>query len=321
MKKFLIQISLFLLPIVAGMYVLDYLLSNSLKRSDDFAAGEVQVWNAIYEGKAETDLAVYGSSRALKHFNSPMMADSLGLSAYNFGIDGYNFHLQYFRHLQLLKYNPAPKYIVLSVDIFSFIKRKDLFNLQQFLPYMTSPTYRQDLYAWTSSYEGFSRYDYYLPLVKFWGRREHLFRAIKLLLKPESRPARRKQGFWAVDKAWNGDFERAKAKMEKYEVEVNPQSLELFRQFITDCKKSGTQLIFVYSPEYYEGQEFIKNRDEVMQLLNGFAKEYSIPFLDYSQDPMCRDKSYFYNATHLNKQGADVFTAKFITDLKPYLKP
>ena len=36
--------------------------------------------------------------------------------------------------LDILKYNKQPKFIILSVDIFSLQKRKDLFESNQFLP-------------------------------------------------------------------------------------------------------------------------------------------------------------------------------------------
>jgi tRNA A22 N-methylase len=47
-----------------------------------------------------------------------------------------------------------------------------------------------------------------------------------------------------------------------------------------------------------------------------YSKKYNIPFLDYSDDEICYKKEYFYNASHLNKTGSDLFMQKFIRDLR-----
>ncbi|MDD5185877.1 MAG: hypothetical protein PHS84_11510, partial [Paludibacter sp.] len=42
----------------------------------------------------------------------------------------------------------------------------------------------------------------------------------------------------------------------------------------------------------------------------------NVEFLDYSLDPVFNDKNYFYNASHLNKKGAEMFTLKLANKLK-----
>ena len=46
------------------------------------------------------------------------------------------------------------------------------------------------------------------------------------------------------------------------------------------------------------------------------SKKHAIPFWDYSSDSISFNKDYFYNANHLNKTGADLFTAKFAERFK-----
>ena len=53
----------------------------------------------------------------------------------------------------------------------------------------------------------------------------------------------------------------------------------------------------------------------MMTMFQNIADRNNIPFLDYSNDPICYDTSYFYNAMHLNARGADIFTAKLAHDL------
>ena len=115
MKKYILNILIFASPIVFIMFLADYLISNNLKTNHEYP-GEIEVWNDIYQGNINSDIAIYGSSRAWVHINPKILKDSLNLKAYNFGIDGHNFWLQYLRHLEYLKYNKPPKIILLSVD-------------------------------------------------------------------------------------------------------------------------------------------------------------------------------------------------------------
>ena len=72
-------------------------------------------------------------------------------------------------------------------------------------------------------------------------------------------------------------------------------------------------MILVYSPIYIEGQNFIKNHQEIIELYQSFADKYSFKFINFLTDIICLDKKYFYNATHLNKLGAELFSHKLST--------
>jgi hypothetical protein len=104
--------------------------------------------------------------------------------------------------------------------------------------------------------------------------------------------------------------------MKKYEAKLGPETLFLFEKFIAECKKQNTKLIFVYAPEYIEGQIFTKNKDQVLSLYSNYSHKYNIPFYDYSNDAISYQKKYFYNTNHLNKTGAELFTTKLIDTLK-----
>lgn len=118
MKKFLTKIALYVFPIVAIMYPLDLYFSKSIKKMGD-PSGEIEVWEDIYNGTINADIAIYGSSRAACHINPKILEHSFGLRAYNLGMIATSFQLQYFRHIEYIKHNIKPKAIILSVDFFS----------------------------------------------------------------------------------------------------------------------------------------------------------------------------------------------------------
>ena len=47
-----------------------------------------------------------------------------------------------------------------------------------------------------------------------------------------------------------------------------------------------------------------------------FADKYDFPVLNYTYDSLSYDTDYFYNATHLNKKGAEIFTSQLAMDLR-----
>jgi lysophospholipase L1-like esterase len=50
------------------------------------------------------------------------------------------------------------------------------------------------------------------------------------------------------------------------------------------------------------------------------CEKYGIPFIDFSDTPYFNDRpELFYDARHLNDDGAHIFTAMLFEQLKPYL--
>lgn len=314
MGKFILNILLFLLPLLILVYLIDILISNGLAKSND-DPGEFEVWTDIYNDNIDCDLAIYGSSRAWVHFNSKLIEDSLNLNVYNFGIDGYNFSIQYLRHLEFIKHNKLPKHVILSCDIFSLGKRKDLYQLNQFLPYML---WNKNMRDFTHSYIGFNAYDYYIPLIRYFGKYEARNIALKHIGNNRNRNLAkfRYHGYKGVDKEWNTDFEKAKATIKEYNEVLDGNTIILLENFIKECKQKNINVILVYSPEYIDGQKFVTNRVDIINVYKSLANKYNLEFLDYSNSDLSYNKELFYNASHMNSRGADLFTNTLIMDLK-----
>lgn len=312
MKKFFLTILYFAVPVILFAYIADWFLSSQLRHSRE---GEFGVWNDIFDGKVNSDVVVYGSSRAMVHMDPDILSDSLHTSCYNLGINGHNFWLQYLRHQELLKYNKKPKLIIHSVDVFTLVKRPDLFNLDQFLPYMMD---HKEVDKAIESYKGYNYYDFHLPLVRYTGKYKTIGRIFRSMIHPTAVDSGRYRGFSAQDHSWNDDLAKAKRRFTDFKVDLDSASIALFDKYIRECKADGIDIVIVYTPEYIEGQEFVKNRAEIMNTFRMFADKYKLRFLDYSDDPLSFEKKYFYNASHLNKTGAELFTSKLAHDLIKY---
>ncbi|RED48375.1 hypothetical protein [Seonamhaeicola aphaedonensis] len=299
----------FLLVLLVLSIAADFIVSNRIKKSNSYANGEIQIWKDILSGNVNDNLLIYGSSRAMVHFNSKLIQEHLKTSTYNMGIDGHNFWLQYLRHKKILKHNKIPKYIILSVGDFTLAKREDLYNSEQFLPFLCD----FDIYKYTSDYKGYSKLDYVIPMLRYRGKLEVIY---DFIIKEKKDVPYRIKGFRGMKRSWNNDLENARKDMESIHIQLHPESIALMKQFLRECQDLGIKTIMVYPPEFIKGQQFVSNREEIINIYNDIAKSFEIQFIDYSNDTMSYNKDLFYNSMHLNEKGANAFTLNLIEKIK-----
>lgn len=310
MRKFLLKIFFFVCPIVLAAYIADNIVTRGMRESQN---GTVKVWNDIFEGKLNSDVLVYGSSRALNHVDPLILTDSLQQSVYNLGLSGHNFLMVKCRHDLAMKYNRVPKTIIVSIDLFLLDKRKDLFEYKYIAPFLNDPIVNKA----TRAYKGFDIFDYNLPLVRYIGYTKEIKGAIKYLVTgAKEKETVDRNGYSPHPENWNGEFDRLKNTMGKYKASMDTGTVRIFGEFLDEAHNKGINVILVYTPEYYEANAFVENKAEVMNVFTSFAQKYKLPLLDYSDDTLCRDKKYFYNAEHLNITGATLFSKRLAHDIK-----
>jgi len=315
LNRFISEVVLFALLLSAGAFTLDGFLTENLKRARD---GDLGIWNEIFDGKIGSEIVVYGASRALVHFDPRIIERGVGMTVYNLGIDGHNFWLEYLRHSMLLKYNVKPKVIVLEVGSATLAKRRDLYTPEQFLPYMLS---EPEVANAISSYDGYKYLDFHVPLLRYFGKAESVARALIHFLIPYYMDSDRIKGYQGRDIVWSsGDWERAKLASRPLEVTIDPQTVKLLESFLEECRVMDIKVVFVASPEFIEGQGYVTNRKEIFEIFEAMSIKFRIPLLDYSHDSISYKTEFFYNSSHLNVKGAELFTRKFVTDLKPLLE-
>ena len=92
-----------------------------------------------------------------------------------------------------------------------------------------------------------------------------------------------------------------------------------FSQVVETCKKNKIKL-FIYIPPVFRQ---IAPKDSIshgVKLLQNNCLLYKIPFFDYSQDEyFFQHSELFYDNVHLNDNGSNVFTKRFLSDIRNYL--
>lgn len=314
MRLFIKKFSLFVLPIILMSYPLDYAISKFISNQSEtsFVADEFSVWNDIFEGKVNSEILIYGSSRAWVQFNTEMMMKAYDVNTYNFGVDGHNFWIQYLRHKVFLKNNKKPKAIIVSVDYTTLDKRDDLYNYAQFFPYML---WDEEMKEYTKTYIGFDDLDYILPLKRYTGEFNIFSKAVNSSFKNKGLKKRRIKGYRGNNKEWNNDFKKAKKQKSGFSSNIDDVTVSLFDSFLVECSNDNINVILVFAPIYKEGLEFIQNYNQLDSIYKALSVKHNLVYLNYTKDSICSDRNYFYNATHLNKKGSDVFTKLMISDV------
>lgn len=309
MKNSLIKVSVFVVIILAISLGLHYFLDAQMKK---LKYEDASVWNQITQGGIDADIIVLGSSRAATHIDPALISKTTSMSCFNLGMMGHNFYIENARYNYYLQHNKAPKLIILSLDYESLQRRPDLFNHTQFLAYLDDSIIAKA----TQQYDGFAKYDYSLPLLKYVGEQTLIFSLVNNYFNPERNKPDRTNGFFARDAKWSLEVDKVLDTLPPYTVVPDSLSLAAFECFLRDTKEKNIKVVFVHSPSHPLGQQKVINRQDIISLYQNIAKRNSIPFLDYAADTMCSNKDYFLNSTHLNKYGAAFFTAKLLNDLK-----
>lgn len=310
MKRFIFKLLFFCLLPLPILFGLQMIVDRGLRKSDYPLYSE---WNDIYDGKINADLIVMGSSRAWVQISPTVLDEELKINTYNLGINAWSFPMQNARFQIYLKHNKKPGHIVHSLDLQMFSRRVDLINYEQFLPYLYDP----DIRAATKGYKGeFSSAQYYLPMFKYNGNLDVAAAGFFSYFNLVSYRRTNTKGYEGRQLAWDNSFEAFKKRFPSgFKHSFDEKVAEEFRNYLAYCKKNEIKVILVFSPEYVELHPLITNRDEIINLFQSYSKEFDIPFLDYSNHPICFDKSYFYNSEHLNKEGSELFSKILAQDL------
>ena len=297
MKRFVIRLLAFLLL----MFIVDRGVGLGMKFMQEHAkGGYIGHHNKIIHNSDE-DILIFGSSRAIHHYDPQIFQDSLGMSCYNCGQDG-NGIILFYGWWQLMKEKHTPKLVLYDVnpgfDLFlgesnqkylgwlrSEYDNKDIKQIFEDVDYTEKYKMQSMMYRYNSKFLQ-NIVDYVHPMFKI-----------------------RSDGFLPL----KGELDEMKIKKKQKESKqpkIDSLKLELIEKLVIDIKKHNAQVIFVASPVWY-GKE-----DVQFEALSNICKEQDVPFYNYSNSPKyVRNNYYFKDGSHLNARGADEFTRDLIKDL------
>ena len=308
MKRFFKILVCFSFVLLIASTIADFIITSGLRKSD---LRKYVVWNEIFQGGIDADVLILGSSRAWCAYNTRIVDSMLQCNSYNLGLDGHTLEYQILRYNTYCRFNKKPRMVILNVDFYSTLGATSdaQYEREQFFPYILDDS----LMTVIAGQKHLTLFDRYVPLYRYIGYRDDCeIGILSFLGVAKSNDGGLYKGYRGND--WNWREPSDVSTIHKLEYE----DASLLDDFISNLVGDGIEVIMVKQPfhdwmyEHYDGEEII---DEEFQ---DIATQYGILLLDYYHGEISHDTLYFYNPSHLNKLGGDIFTRDMCIDIKKH---
>ena len=309
MKRFLLKLGITVLALLVVAWVLDCVITHNLRHSD---ARMFHTYNAIYSDTLQCDAVIMGSSRGQVQYDPNILDSIAGLNCYNISVDGRCIDAEVTIYNLYRRHCPTPKLIIQNID-WGTLQMSNGYEREQYLPYLRSDKL---LFKERKDREDFSWADHYMPLMRYAGYHETIKEGLGLPAKMV-RPKNIDKGFIATDKEWDGEAFR---QIDTLGFTTHPEAEAIFGRYLAQCQSEGIQVVMVYAPLYIGATRKLgPAADTMFALYQSFANRYGCQILNYTYDSICFDTLNFYNASHLNRRGAELFSTKLAHDLDSLL--
>ena len=296
MKGFIYKIIVF----ISLLFIVDRLLGYGMGKLRSAAIGGNTEREEYIANKATEDILIFGSSRALDHYNPNILTELLGLSCYNCGQDESGIVLFYPRYKMMAKRN-NPKIIIYDIYLQDLYGKDNEKYLSRLKPYYND----KDVKEMFSLVDHLSKYKMFSHIYQ---HNSTLYDVLKdnfinnhIFLK----------GFYSI-MTGTLDYEPTGTKT-KHEP-LDSFKVSYLEKFIKETKDK-CQLFFCISPVYKSTSN--KDFDSIKIL----CKKYNIPLLNHYCDTLFTNhRELFSNVNHLNRNGADLYSEIIVNEIKNKLE-
>ena len=305
MKRFLVNIVIFAFVAFITAIVFDYMISTGLRKIERYNFNTI---NKIMNNNLNADVVILGNSRAQESYHPLVLDTILKIDSWNLGIRGQPFGVSYLRWQVYKRNNNNPKLLIVNVDYKDLEMVNNGFDREQYYPYIKDTLVKPylDLY-------GFSWAEQNVPMYRYRGNYKIIgIGLLELLhLRHDTKGSYSYiKGFYPSTRKWDGkNLEDVLSKGKVQDV-CNPKATALLADLLEEANKDGTSVVFVYAPLYKRLKD---NLDEnaSKRIYQQLSEKYEVPILDFTDMSICTDTNYFYDANHLNYDGALRFSVEF----------
>lgn len=290
MKRFLKHILLFGFIFFIVEKSVWFLLDTAPKREYDTRLEQ------LLKGKINKDLIVIGSSRGAGNILAKQLENETGLLSYNLSYQGTDIKHQKFILETVLKYNKAPKVVVISIDSPSeFKKSKSVFFRNGALLPLSKYNYINEKLIENNLNTSLSRVFFIARLnTHHFSFQDKKPSKINPIESNGSMPLLQK-------KKTNLSFA---TEANNYDISGEDDTkISAFLDIQNICRNNNIELIYVISPNFKSFNMAFFKRFKML------TREEKIMVYD-TLNPIYKEEAYFYDMAHLLKNGAEVFTSE-----------
>lgn len=281
--------------------MLDRVFGVAMKYMQEHAKGGYIGHHNYILNQSNEDILIFGSSRAIHHYNPQIIEDSLGMSCYNCGQDG-NGIVLFYGWWQIMKNRHLPKMIIYDVNpSFDLLIGE---NNSKYLGWLRSE-YDNDHVK--KIFEDIDTTEKYKMLSMMYRYNSKFLQNVIDYVHPIFQIS--SNGYIPL----KGDLDRMKIneQKDKEKFVFDAYKLKYLDLLIDEAKERGVKLIFVASPVWYG-----MNKKQFEPLIE-LCKRQLVPFHNYSNAScFVKNDEFFKDGIHLNSHGADAFSSELCKILK-----
>ena len=311
------KICLFLATGLVLFQLFDWFIMTGVSKS---AKGQLGKVNKICNQIDLPQIAIFGSSVGEVGINAPLLQKKTNKSVYNFCIDGTPFS-QYYGLINEISGTKNTELVVMAEAYFSLERKTALSEFQRYIANIQHDNIYNSLYkiqpdiVWKARYVPMYKYTvfshlFYLSSIEGWSH----------FLKKNT-PKDTLLGFTPVFRNWELDQDEAIKKIKPFKIVLDTTVIAEYKKTIKNLKNQHKNVVIVMTPIYSAVSNTLTDFEPMRKTFKAIAAETECKFLDFSQNKICNDKSFFYNSNHLNNKGADIFSSALADSLNILIKP
>ncbi len=292
--RFIFKFIFFLMLIIILDRIAGYSLEYYFKKTNfGNSGGKI---NKIL--KAESEILIFGSSRAQYHYVSNIIREKTGLSAYNAGIDGHNALFDYVLQ-QLLFDHYIPDIIIYDYSYINIIKKEDPYEcLTPLYPFYKNEKVHQLIIRknWAEKYRFLS---------KIFPYNSKIHSILKYNIFP---PSDTHNGYVPTHIKMNHS---GKIPLGGGTTVYDEILVDAVIKLIESGSDHNVRVVLCMSPRYSYGTYFVPEK------LQQTIEKYHTPVINFrlKEYPDFSDQKYFRDPLHLNNEGAVLFTKELCENI------
>lgn len=259
----------------------------------------------VLNGKMNKDIIVLGSSRGANNIIAGKIEKELGKTAFNLSYPASDVTFHDFLLRALVKYNKPPKVLLLAIDdpLELLPTNTQVFRFERLYPIVKYDFINQELVDKGVKNKVVSELFVLHQINKSnLNLKQKKFSPEDTIMSCGSMPI----SFQRAGRKWI--YENSNTTYSIFN-EVS-EKVNSFKNIINICQQHNIKLIIVTTPNYRNRNLLFEKR--IQQL----SAKQAIFYKFNTANPIYKNNKYFYDESHLNKKGAEIFSNELVLFLK-----
>lgn len=298
MKRFIFKTLSAVLMLYSSLLIIHLMLDHLSTKYVEANSPDVD-WCFI-EGLSVDELYV-GNSRTWVHVDTEKIYSKTKLKSYALAHDGGDIQIVFLKLKKLLKYAELPSRINLQFDPFILTNHEELYGIEKYAPELFL---NSSMKTALEGKLGYSLYYYFIPLISY--SPERIFKTL-IQYNNNVQP----NGYHCQELPWESPIDFFDTQYWDTITYESPVFLDSIFSLCHDNNIVINAIIPPLSPSYSSKLNTSYYFKQFIRLSRIYETDGN--FYDFSSS--INERSYFYNHSHLNCQGASIYTDYLISEL------